>query len=514
MSSTQLGRAIVSALVANGCRHIVLCPGSRSTPVALALAEINGQLDIHTRTDERVAAFTALGMARIAGLAAVVVTSGTAVGNLLPAVMEARHSGIGLLVITADRPATLVGSGANQTTWQRGIFAGHALDCVHLASTDAQPRAWTQMVGRACLLAGGARTGRGGPVQINAAFTEPFFEPDQPRPVAQTMRVEASGLAPAVEVGPARSVVLVGDAPPDEGRRARLLAESARLPLLAEPSSNARQGECAISCYREILDTELGGQIDRVLLFGHPTLSRPVSRLLAREDVQVIAVGRGLDWSDPGWRVGMVVDAISHPLVDPGWLAAWQRADAATRLGHSLDQQSGTLPSGLALAHAVVSSPTQIMLGASNPIRDADLAPICAHPGPVWANRGLAGIDGICSTAAGIALASGQPITVLVGDISFLHDIGALHIPVGEAIPQMRIVVADDGGGSIFATLEVGDSPALERFFRMPHGRDLAAIAAGFGWPAARLSTIDEVIGRLATKPVGIEVLVVDIQPR
>lgn len=570
MSSTQLGRSIVAALLANGCDQVVLCPGSRSTPIALALAERADRFNLHTRSDERVAGFTALGMAKAAGLAAVVVTSGTAVGNLLPAVMEARHTGVGLLVITADRPATLVGTGANQTTWQYGIFAGHALEAVQLASTDAQPQAWTQAVGRACARARGARTRQAGPVQLNACFTEPFYCSAEPWPTAQPVKVGSAargssgaaaqpggeltpsgeyvlgkgqddGVLPGAQLvlAPARSVVLAGDATIETGRAARLLAEQAQLPLLAEPSSNARHGPCAIARYRELVDTELGAQIERVLVYGHPTLSRPISRLLSRADIEIIVVTESAEWPDPGWQVSQVVDAVSHPVADPAWLAAWQRADAqafaACPAGRQ--QQTGLLEvadgsaqspvqsfgavntpaplTGTQLAHLVLDQARgPVMLGASNPIRDADLAPISTSQVPIWANRGLAGIDGTCSTAAGISLASGQEVTVLLGDLSFLHDIGALHIPAGEACPKLRIIVADDDGGSIFATLEVGDDPAADRFFRMAHGRDLVAIARGFGWQAERVSSREELAARLSVPTQGVEVLVVPIEQR
>lgn len=524
MSSIQLGRVVVAALVANGVREVVVCPGSRSTPLAVALAraEAAGSLRVHTRTDERSGAFVALGLARASGVAAIAVTSGTAVGNLMPAAMEARAAGVPLLLLTADRPATLVGSGANQTADQRAVFGVHVVAALQLTSTDAAPRAWAAAMARGVGAARGLRTREPGPVQVNLAFTEPFC-PDAGVPdggdakdggdvAVAPLAIAASRQAePLVLPAGPRTVVLAGDAPLAVGRRARALAESVRVPLLAEPSSNARGGPCAVARYREVLGTPLGDQIERVVLFGHPTLSRPVMRLLARQDAELVVVADRAWWPDPGFAAAVVVDDVTlEPDVNASWLDAWLAAGGAPPT-----EPAGGPITGPELAAAVVAA-TQgnLVFGSSNPIRDADLAPIGAGEGPAcWANRGLSGIDGVISTGAGIALGTGRPATVLLGDLGFLHDLTGLHIPAGETVPDLRIVVADDDGGSIFRALEIaGQAPDLvERMFVMPHGRDLAALAAGFGWPVHRIATRADLRARLAVPVLGIEVLVVAV---
>lgn len=515
MSSARLGAVIAEQLAAAGVGDVVVCPGSRSTAVAVALSDCAraGALRLHTRTDERSAAFLALGLARARGAAAIVVTSGTAVGNLLPAIMEARHSGVPLVVVTADRPATLLGSGSNQTTEQRGLFANHVVADLQLASTDDDVPHWRAGLGRVLAAARGLRSRTPGPVQINAAFTEPFLG-DMTLPAAPAaLRVAASRPAESVTLsaGP-RTVVLAGDAPVEVGRRARGFAEAAGLPLLAEPSSNARGGGCAIVRYRELLDSALGQRIERVVLFGHPTLSRPVTRLLSRSDVELVVVNDRAEWPDPGGRAALVCDDVALEAADGGWLGEWLDADASAVAAASIPGEPITGPE---LAAAVVAAARgNLVLGSSNPIRDADLAPLGGDGVVVWANRGLAGIDGVISTATGVALGTERPATVLLGDLGFLHDVGALHIPASQPVPDLRVVVADDDGGGIFRTLEVAGADWFEPLFAMPHGRDLAAVAAGFGWPVHKVTDRADLAEHLTRPVAGLEVLIVPIDPR
>lgn len=488
MNSPLLGSVILGALASAGVEHLVVCPGSRSTPITLA-ARTAG-LRVHTRTDERSAGFLALGLARAAGICAVVVTSGTAVANLHPAVLEARHAGIPLVVISADRPLTLIGSGANQTTTQIGLFGSHVVDQIVLSSTDAAPQAWGQAMARVIHAARGTRTATPGPVHVNAMFELPLVGVE---PVT----------VPGIEVAPRRpaahtplawqpgTVVLAGDASPQQGRTARKLADAARLPLLAEPSSNARFGQ-ALGAYRLLLDGELGTRITRVLMVGHPTLSRPVTKLLSRSDVEVIAITDRAMWNDPGHRVSRVVDAVELPADPTDWRATWIAADAAVRaeLVHRTDEGERIR----ALLSAIIASdPAHLVWGASQTIRHADLADVPARSTTShWANRGLAGIDGTIATASGIALATDEPVTAIMGDLTFLHDLGSLHVPAGQPRPPVRIIVVDDDGGAIFSTLEVAGTDGFEDLFTMPHGRDLAALAAAFA-PTLSLSLTEAV---------------------
>lgn len=533
MSSWLLAQCVVEQLRQAGVRHVVLAPGSRNAPLSLALhaaaQEAGPGLSLHVRIDERSAGFLALGMAKaMQEPVAVVTTSGTAVANLAPAVMEANQAGIPLVVLSADRPLTMINSGANQTGNQFGLFAGQVRHQVQLTS-DAQPAAWRFQLRMALARAVGERTRMPGPVQVNLHFDEPLMPTDEVLDAPGRWHLEPSGAGPTLSLdGDLRTVVLAGDARPEVGRLAAAVAEHGQVPLLAEPSSNARVGR-AISTYRLLLGKDdLGGRIQRVLVFGHPTLSRPVTRLLRRDDVEVIMVADGAGWSDPGFTAGRVVDDVDlAPSQDDHWLNHWLTAD--------LDMQTRIeLAARPAVGEDPVVTPQQVatlvvertagqvlVLGSSNPIRDADLAPVPDAlfsgqvPGTrVYANRGLAGIDGVVSTAAGIALALGEPTTCLLGDLTFLHDAGGLWLGRLEDRPLVRLVVPDDRGGSIFHTLEQG-GPAheagFERVFATPHDVDLAALAAAHGWKVATVTDLEELGQRIRVPVRGPELVIVPV---
>ena len=527
MNSPRAARDIVGALVAAGVREVVVAPGSRNAPLSTALhrADRDGLLRLHVRIDERSAGFLALGLALSTGTpAAVVTTSGTAVGNLLPAVMEASAAGVPLVVVSADRPARLVGSGANQTTDQDRLYGVHARATANLSSADAPSHAVHAIVQRLVHEAVGTRTRRPGPVQLNVQFAPPLLEPTpgEPIPAVRPLVVGRPGRSVLDLDGTPRTVVLAGAADPATGSRARAVAEAAGVPLLAEPSSNARAGDNAIAGYRLLLGRDdLGGRIERVVLVGHPTLSRPVTALLERDDVELVVVSGGATWPDPGHRVAVVADDVRlEPSPDPHWLNRWRTADHVLRtridlvLGRERESDGVTGPDVAALVVERVGSGQNLVLGASNPIRDADLAPISPEPATVYANRGLAGIDGTISTASGVALGSGRPTTLLVGDVTAIHDTGGLWLGELERRPALRVVVLDDQGGAIFHALEQGALPhadSFERVFGTPHRVDLVAVARGFGWPAAEVSDLRELGARLRVPPASPELLVVPV---
>ncbi len=437
MTITSAARAIhvLRGLLAAGVREVVLSPGSRSAPLALALhaADAAGDVRLHVRLDERSAGFLALGLTvGSRSPVAVVMTSGTAVGNLLPAVMEAHHAGRPLIVVSADRPASLRGTGANQTTWQDGIFGVFAptVDVAVDASHDAVSQAVSE-AGR-----------RLGPSHLNVQFDAPLLpdpgmpwwpgplEASDPLDSLDSSSVRASGgsadelplgaEAVTLAAGP-RTVVLAGD---DAGSAARILAESAGLPLLAEPTSGSRAGDHAIRTYRLLLGTALGAAIERVIVIGHPTLSRPVTALLSRLDIALYAVRTRTGVATDPARRAIILDvppALTPALplgqtpglapdADAKWLAAWQAADAA--LAERVDAHVDALPDLHALhvaaeVSAALSPGQSLVVGSSNPIRDLDLMLVPYRPREhrlVVANRGLAGIDGTVSTAIGVAL--------------------------------------------------------------------------------------------------------------
>lgn len=285
------------------------------------------------------------------------------------------------------------------------------------------------------------------------------------------------------------------------GAEARALAEINDFPLLAEPSSNARLGAAAIAGYRRLLGGELGRRIERVICFGHPTLSRPVSALLARQDIELVVVSDHARWHDPGLNASRIADRVLAEPGDPGWLDRWREEDRllAGRRDHAPEFD------GFAVAAQVMDAMEtgdNLVLGSSNCIRDADQAPLPERAFPVYANRGLAGIDGVVATAGGIALATGRRTTVLLGDLTMQHDLGALVRPPLEDRPRLRIVVQHDDGGSIFSSLEQGApeyADAFERVFGTPQGLDLAAVARALGWDAAEVRDETALARELAT---------------
>lgn len=510
-ASTELARAVVARLVEVGVREIVVAPGSRNAPLSFAAfdAAQAGLVRLHTRVDERSAGFVALGLTKTGSRAAVMCTSGTAVANLHPAVLEGAHAGVPLMAVTADRPARLRGTGANQTTDQVGIF-GPLVPTLDLARAeqldeDELDAAWT------------ARA----PLHWNVQLDDPLTPGDRWRPVGVEARPRPAWAEPAVYESVAadelRTVVVAGD---DAGPPARVLAEKAGWPLLAEPSSGSRTGEAAIRSYRLLLGTELADRVERVVVFGHPTLSRPVARLLARDDITIIAAGARGVWARRTHRVDRTVSTTLHPegTGDPEWLREWREADRS--LSRQVDALlSGRPLTGYAVAGAVARAlpPSgQLVVGASNPIRDLDLMVPKYEVGArrkVLANRGLAGIDGVVSTAIGAALGrnpASRRDLALMGDVTFLHDANGLVLGPEELRPDLTIVVVNDDGGSIFATLEQGAaaySDRFERLFGTPHGVSIESLCAATRTPHLRVGSLPELEQALASPNGGIEVI-------
>ncbi|MFB8368026.1 2-succinyl-5-enolpyruvyl-6-hydroxy-3-cyclohexene-1-carboxylic-acid synthase [Pseudarthrobacter sp. NPDC055928] len=514
LGSVEAARIAVSALIDGGVGYVVVSPGSRSAPMAYALAEASaaGKVELLVRIDERSAGFTALGLALSTGSpAAVLTTSGTAVGNLMPAVMEANHAAVPLVVLSADRPEELRGTGANQTTIQLDLFGEHVRFAADIEAGTSPLRA----VETAISAATGAFSDLApGPVQLNLAFRDPLVPaPEEKLPAATARPKFRIGTDPlTMDLPPVpggleerRTVVLAGH---DAGPVAEAFARAHGLPLLAEPSSNARFGPNAVGPYRLLLEhfgPDSSQPVERVVLFGRPTLSRPVASLLARAEVpsalyQPVPVA----WYEPGRRTELPLESLAE-LADfagrgpSSWLDAWLLAGSAAQ--HALDQvlageAAATGPSVGALVWQ--QSHGQLVLGSSNGIRDVDLAglPAAEPAATVYASRGLSGIDGTISTATGIALGGRQQTTLLLGDVTFLHDAGGLLLGSGEAQPPLRIVVLNDSGGAIFDLLEHGAvreagtyGDAVERLFGTPHTVDLAALAAAYGVGHCSVST-------------------------
>lgn len=682
MNSTQTARAIVSQLVAAGVGHVVVCPGSRSGPLALAVAQAEeaGLLRAHVRLDERGAAFFALGLAKalllprgsepkgsaadsqhadgagqwVAGgparavgkatseapggvaaaparggdtpafgpLVAVLVTSGTAVANLHPAVLEARHGRVPLIVVTADRPHEIRGVGASQTTDQVRMFGeavryfaeipanGPVGSVVRRAAAasignwrvPARCLQWTETIWREkrcdyrevdLTEVDWADRAAWGPVHLNVAFSDPLLptEPFAPGGQEAGAGMSAAGVPLPVQVEAVPNPLTVGEGTVvlagDGGLGAGTFAQTAYLPLLAEPSSGLRTHPLAIGPYRELLETELGRAITKVVVFGHPTLSRPVSALLARRDVEVVVVDDGPEWTDVAANADLVLPAawpmpveeehqIPHSNLGryhAAWTVSWVLSGRSAQQSlHRLLAAEESLSSWRACdlvwqhhrADWRAGQGAALVIGASAAIRHFDLLAGAEPPalqygptagedgewhggeagvepeigalptgdgpfggwllakspedeygerlaaGNVISNRGLAGIDGTIATAAGVAARTGGPVRCVVGDLTFLHDAGSLLRGVLEAEVDLDVIVLNDAGGAIFATLEAGDGRTgeyFERFWGTPQDVDIKALAAAYRCGYVRAENAEQLSQALQRIPQGRRVI-------
>ncbi|RZS44516.1 2-succinyl-5-enolpyruvyl-6-hydroxy-3-cyclohexene-1-carboxylate synthase [Herbihabitans rhizosphaerae] len=513
--SSAQAAVVVDELVRNDIRHVVVCPGSRNAPLSMALHEAaaQGRLTLHVRVDERSAAFFALGLAKGGGRpAAIACTSGTAVANMHPAVLEAYHSGVGLLLLTADRPPELAGTGANQTIDQRGIFgpAAVVVDFPVAERRVGQNPVWRGLVCRAV-----AQAEPGRPAQLNLPFREPLVPtlggdwpgdwPEEldgrPGGVRWTTSAAARTVAGSrVDFPlPARTLMVVGSGRPDRITAAAEVAARAGWPVVAEPTGMAAAmagGADVLRCGALLLATgELGEALrpDALVVVGRPTLSRGVRGMMGA--APVYGIGDHPQWTDPQFVASHVrgwldLDDLSHvDGHDEEWLAGWRQADSgAAMVVDKLLGEEGW-PTGVRVARDLVEalpSEATLFLGSSNPVRDVDLVAAPRGDVAVHANRGVAGIDGNVSVAAGIALASGRPGYALVGDLTFLHDVNSMLIGPAEQRPNLTVVVLNDDGGGIFSLLEQGAAEhraSFERVFGTPTGVDLGAVCGGYGVP-------------------------------
>lgn len=586
--ATLLARAVVASLVEAGVKRVVISPGSRNAPLTYALADAAqaGYLQLRVVVDERSAAFVALGASRsdwlhegLARPAVAVMTSGSAVANAHPAVVEADAAGVPLIILSADRPHALVNTGASQTTVQTGIFGAATRYQADLGDTNASGAVANQ-VRRAVAAASGRLSLDPGPVHLNvrlapplapaAPWQVPHLEPKTHwlrarKPLAEQLNgVTVSQVGCRLGLDPARrGVIVVGDNDDVElAHFAASLAHAWGWPLLAEPTSLVRTNANAVAAYSALLaggDGSVGGdgaqlsqEIEQLLVVGHPTLTRPIGALLAREGIYQVVLTNRARWSDvsgqaayvttleqalsslniPGGGAGAEAGAgadaggdasasagagagagVGKNAPSPLWLQRWLQAGQqqlnatsvtkAAQMALTTWQATSQYEShsqSTAIHSDGLESSVTLMAASSMTIRylDAGLPAgkqLKKMPGPVVANRGLAGIDGTISTAVGLAWASGQPVRVIIGDLAAAHDLTGLVKAVTENEVDLQVIVLDDHGGKIFSGLEYGASELsnyFPRFFTTAQQVDFAQAAAAFG---AHVSVIDDVDG-------------------
>ncbi|GAA2010262.1 thiamine pyrophosphate-binding protein [Brevibacterium samyangense] len=670
-ASTATARTLLTALLQHGVRDFVVAPGSRSAPLTYAIAELAeaGVVRAYVRIDERDAAFLALGIAKAARVTgtdrpvAVVTTSGTAVANLHPAILEASYAHLPLLALTADRPARLRATGANQTLDDQSVVlsdvraridvpaagagAGGAAsggdgvatggDGAGASGSDAPQGSTAEAVAAAVDRAVSALIGSGritavsdgttaGPVQLNVQFDAPLVpEPEDlgrgGAGNADLGNAGASGAgdgsrgpwwAGAAEVDPLLAGAGARNAPLDPTFVTEVLPALTRntvilagdsfgflagaltgislrfgIPVLAEATSPLSLAANALPRHADVLAAhpELVARITDVIVLGKPTLYRPDAALLARADVRVHHVQADLDLVAPQ-QLALAAAHLPPVPEDSTWLQEWKDAAEAGAGGVAADGASGSegagasgsardLPLHLAVARELLLAGGHLYVASSNAVRYLDrvmpeaFATAVAEErtfASVHASRGLAGIDGLVSTAIGFrtgidafsehlvdenGLPVGQsvsgvggnahgggntapagggtdaaggasasvggdpdagtggaaPLRLLIGDVAMLHDVGGLLREAGEDLPNVQIVVLNDNGGSIFAGLEHGGAhvaPYFQRFFATPHGRSFGELARAYDWPYTVCSTAEAVHDAIALGTPGI----------
>jgi 2-succinyl-5-enolpyruvyl-6-hydroxy-3-cyclohexene-1-carboxylate synthase len=528
---------LVDELARHGVTDAVLAPGSRSTPVALALAE-DERIRLHVRIDERSASFTAVGLARATGrVVPLLCTSGTAAAEFHAAVLECDLARVPLLVLTADRPPELRGTGANQTMDQIKLYGGAVRWFDEVGVPESRPGAvahWRATVSHAVAAATGA-VGPPGPVHLNLALREPlvpvedgvgFPHPLDGRPAGRPWTTAASAPRPLPadvrdRLGGARAgVVLAGDGlTAAQGAAVATFAAARHWPLVAEPHSNARSGPAAVTGTDALLrDTDFvtAHAPDVAVVCGRIGLSRAVLGWLGGLHCDVVALDPHGAWWDPTRTATTVVVAdpalladLDGPAADPTWLRGWTSAGAAAQdaVDAVLDAHDGLSEPRLA-RDLVAGLPdgTLLTVASSMPIRDVDLTMRPRRGLRLVANRGVSGIDGFVSTAVGAALGHRGPAWALAGDLSLLHDVNGL---LADPAPDLTIVVVNNDGGGIFSLLPQGasDGPTFERVFGTPHGVDVAGVVTAYGGNHRCLDRVQDLDSAVATPPKGLTLL-------
>jgi 2-succinyl-5-enolpyruvyl-6-hydroxy-3-cyclohexene-1-carboxylate synthase len=549
-ANTAFAATLVDEWARAGLTTAAVAPGSRSTPVALALAA-DPRVRVHVLLDERSAGFFALGAAKASGRpAAVLCTSGTAAAHLHGAVLEARHARVPLLVCTADRPPELRDTGAAQTTDQVKLYGSAVRFFADLCPEDhpAAMAAWRPLAARAFSEAAGPPAG---PVHLNLAFRDPLVPGDAGlasvpgRPEGRPWTVSVPGrLAPGAEdldrlagmVSAApRGLVVAGWGAGCDFAAVERFARAAGWPLLADPISGLRQpGSGTVSSYEALLRVPgfaAGHRPDLVVRVGGPLTSKAAGVWLDASVPQVL-VDPDAAWLDPGrsatWRLAadpaLVLDGLAQRLAPssaaPEWLDRWTAAESVARwaLDDFLDADGDPFEGRVARdVHDCVPAGATLVVASSMPVRDLEAFARPRSGVRVLANRGVNGIDGFNSTVLGVAAAGagGAGVVGLMGDLAFLHDAPGLTFAARSGLNAVLMVVDNDGGG-IFSFLPQAATPSVsaedfESLFGTPHGLDLVSLARSYGLPAERVDRAGDVAPTVekALAASGVRVVVV-----
>ncbi len=504
--ATQLARVIIRQILEAGITDAVISPGSRNAPLSLALvaAQKRGLIKLHIRIDERTAAFYALGLAKASNRPVpVICTSGTAVANYHPAVLEASHSNIPLFVITADRPAELRRTGANQTTEQARIF-GRAVCYFADVSGAAYPLE---------LPLNALQTG---PVHLNVQFEEPllgdnddsWLEGLEVNPPKIFDRKKAGTLA----TKSTRGLLVIGhDRGGLEVSAVNNFIESLGWPVISEDPLTFLQASAHASLF--LTSTPIAKDLtpDTVIVIGRTTLSRSVNSLIKSARFTFVIDPRiaTVDSDRMADKKFIDLPELYVAPADPEWATKWEKySERTSKVVKEISNWSEPL-----IAREIAANlPEDIALfiSSSRPIRDLEAFASARTGIRTYANRGLAGIDGNISTATGIATHNGCAIAV-IGDLAFLHDLtGLIH----QDLVNLKIFVVNNDGGGIFSTLPQRGVDGFEEVFGTPHGLDPAAIAAAMGITSKRIANASDLVSEVKAKVEGLSVVVLDVPNR
>lgn len=498
LSASTFAKEIIRGLLELGICDFVISPGSRNAPLTLAVYEASerGLADLHVRIDERGASFYALGVAKATGQYSVVIcTSGTAVANFHPAALEAYHSDANVLFLTADRPARLRNTGANQTTLQDGILA--PLETIDTAS----PVDLSQIL-------------IGGPVHLNLQFDEPLVETDTHdwlagfslKPIAESDVVKSS-----IDLRPEGVLIVGHDRAGFSVDEINEFVDILDWPVVSEDPLSIPAALPHASIF--LADSGIRSALSsgEVIVIGRTTLSRSINSFIS-ESNRVIVIDPRIEYVDIDRKADLLLTAIPHVTkhaTPQEWDQLWiDASDSASKVLKEPQQWSEQL--AITTITSNVPADCALFVGSSRPIRDIEGFAHFGEKISVFANRGLAGIDGNIATAFGIATRFERSYAIL-GDLTFLHDLSAL---VNQPNDNLTIFVIDNNGGGIFSTLAQAGSDGFETVFGTPHNLDIERIIDGFGVKTLKVKSEADLVKVIAERGEGLSFVVVEVPTR
>ena len=505
-NSTSLARVVVRQIIESGVSDVVISPGSRNAPLSLAFfaAAQEKLIRIHVRIDERTAAYFALGLIKSTGrVVPIVCTSGTAVANYHPAVLEAHHTNLPLLVLTADRPAMLRKTGANQTTEQARIF-GKAV------------RYFADVDGPVFPMELPLDSLRSGPVHLNLQFDEPLL-PDADAEWLKQINVNPRSHKDRKKSGTlrlvgARGVVVIGH---DRGGLSvdeiSAFTKAIGWPVIAEDPLSFPDALAHASIFLASQEIRSTLTPQSVVVIGRTTLSRSINAFINLSPITYVVDKRiaTVDSERSADRIFTQLPELQGVIHSEEWMAKWRKiADRAHKLIDSLDGWNEAVIAKTIAAE--IANDTALFISSSRPIRDFEAFATPRTGVTTYANRGLAGIDGNISTALGIAFNHKSTIAVL-GDLSFLHDLTGL---INQEDINCRFIVINNDGGGIFSTLPQRGTTGFETVFGTPHGLNPAAIAQAMGINAVEINSLKDLAAQIKAPIKGISVVVCNVPNR